>query len=145
MKIQAFLTESPLVAVVWTARRLEAQLKDRSLNLSTGLVLVSILFEEPRPVTPSQLAAVLSMKRANMSHLIASLEADGLVARRIDPEDARAHHLVLRPQGKKVAMQVVRVLHQMQTLFEKRVGPAQIRKLIELLREIEQATAIQST
>jgi DNA-binding MarR family transcriptional regulator len=145
MKIQSFLGQSPLVAVIQAARVLDNELnrllKDKGLNFSTALVLVSVLFEEPRTVTPSHLAAALSMTKGNVSHSIASLEAAGLLARRLNPEDARAHHLTLKPQGKKVAMQVVRVLHQMQTSFEKTIGSAQIKGLINLLRQIEQECA----
>jgi DNA-binding MarR family transcriptional regulator len=145
MKIQSFLRQSPLIAVIQAARVLDSELtkllKDKGLNLSTALVLVSILFEEPKNVSPSHLAAALSMTRGNISHSIASLEAGGLLARQLDPEDARAHHLTLKPQGKKVGMQVVRILHQMQTSFEKSIGSAQIKELIHLLRRIEQECA----
>lgn len=142
MRIETFLQESPLIATMWAARGFERQLAraiaGHNMNVSGALVLVSILLEEPGKVTPSALAEALSMTRGNISHAIAALEASGLVTRRLDPEDARAHHLVLKPEGKKMAMQVVRVLHRMQTSFEKRVGPAQIRSFIRLLKELQE-------
>jgi DNA-binding MarR family transcriptional regulator len=145
MKIESFLGQSPLIAVIQAARVLDSELsrllKDKGLNLSTALVLVSILFEEPNNVSPSHLAAVLSMTKGNISHSIASLEAAGLLARRLDPEDARAHRLTLKPHGKKVGMQVVRVLHQMQTSFERTIGSGRIKELIHLLRQVEQECA----
>lgn len=143
MKIDAFLTESPVTAVVWAARTFEKKLtalfRERQLNLSAALVLVSILFEEPRKVTPSELAAVLSMTRGNLSHCVASLEAAGFITRKINPEDARVHHLTLKPQGRKAAMQVIRVLHRTQLSFEKTVGAAQIRGFLRVLKTIEEA------
>lgn len=142
MKIQAFLRESPLIAVVWTARRFELQLsqlfRDKELNLSAALVLVSIFFEEPGRVSPSQLADVLSMTRGNVSHAISSLEAQGLLTRRLDPNDARAFQLFLKPQGKRMAMQVVRILHQMQSSFEKTIGVAQLTTFLDVIGRIEQ-------
>lgn len=142
MKIQAFLRESPLIAVIWAARGFEGRLSEvlyeNKLNLSAALVLVSVLLEEPRKVNPSELAAALSMTKGNISHSIAGLEAKGLLARKLDPADARAHQLTLKPHGKRVAMQVVRVLHGMQTSFERRVGTAQIKSFIGLLKELEQ-------
>lgn len=141
MRIGTFLQESPLIATIWAARSFESQLSKllagHKLNLSGALVLVSILLEEPGRVNPSLLAEALSMTRGNISHSVAALEANGFISRRIDPEDARAHHLALRPEGKKMAMQVVRVLHRMQTSFEKRVGEAQIRNFIRTLRELQ--------
>ena len=56
---------------------------------------------------------------------IAALEAKGFILRRIDPDDARSFHLVLRPQGKKCAMQVIRTFDRMQKDFEKRIGAAE--------------------
>lgn len=35
-------------------------------------------------------------------------------------------------------MQVVRVLHRMQTAFEKRIGTTRIRDFIRVLRELEE-------
>jgi DNA-binding MarR family transcriptional regulator len=142
MKIEAFLRESPLISVIQAARGFELRLNDvlseHQLNLSAALVLVSVLLEEPTKVSPSELASALSMTRGNISHAVAGLEANGLLARRLDPEDARAHHLSLKPNGKKVAMQVVRVLHRLQMSFEKRVGTAQIKSFISVLKELEQ-------
>lgn len=90
-------------------------------------------------MTPSELAAVLSMTRGNLSHCVASLEAAGFITRKIDPEDARAHHLMLKPPGRKAAMQVIRVLHRTQSSFEKTVGAAQIRTFLQVLKTIEDA------
>src|SRR3954454_21352696 len=112
MKIETFLEQSPLFAVNWAARKFEANvtrlLADKNLNFLEALILVSVLFEEPKRVSPSQLATVFSTTRGNISHCVSSLEAGGLLARRIDPDDARGYQLFLKPQGRKTAMQVIR-------------------------------------
>jgi len=143
MKIEAFLRESPLVAITRASRTLETQLsrrfQEKGLSFSAALILVSIFFEEPKRVTPSQLGEILSMTRGNVSHCLSSLEAQGLLGRRIDPEDARSYQLLLKPQGKKAAMQVVRILHRMQTSFEKSIGTAQLKAMLAGIQQLERA------
>lgn len=146
MKISAFLTQSPIFTVSWAARQFENHLKrlfqTNDLNFLQALILVSILFEEPKKVTPSQLAMVLITSRGNISHNISALEANGLVMRRIDPNDARAYHLLLKPRGKQVAMQVIRTLHQMQNSLEKTLGTAKIASALDVIRQIEEACSL---
>ena len=143
MKIEAFLEQSPLFAVTWAARKFESHiarlLADQNLNLLEALILVSILFEEPKRVSPSQLAAILSTTRGNISHCVSSLEGSGLLTRRIDPDDARGYQLFLKPQGRKAAMQVIRTFDRMQVAFEKTVDPAQMKTAIDIIRRVESA------
>ena len=111
MKIDAFLRESPMFAVSRAARRFEAlagrALAGDDLSFLEGLVLAALFFEAPLPVKPSQLAETFGTTRGNVSHCISSLEARGLVQRRIDPADARAYQLSLKPQGKRVVPRVI--------------------------------------
>ena len=112
MNIEAYLQQSPLFEVSRLARRFESQLAQLfgrgQLGFLEGLVLVSLLFEKPLSVSPSRLAETFSTTRGNISHCVSSLEAKGLLGRKIDPKDARAYQLILMPAGKKSAMQVVR-------------------------------------
>ena len=58
------------------------------LSFFEGLLLAAIYFETPKPVKPSHLAETFGTTRSNVSHCIASLEAKGLLQRKIDPSDA---------------------------------------------------------
>lgn len=141
MKIEAFLEQSPLFAVSRAARKFETHLaqlfKEEKMNFLEALVLVSILLEEPKRVNPSKLSETFSTTRGNISHCLSALEAKGMIARKISPEDARAFHLVLKPQGRKMAMQVIRTLDHLQSSFEKTVGVAQIKSSLETIRKVE--------
>jgi DNA-binding MarR family transcriptional regulator len=143
VRIETFLRESPLMATIQAGRQFETRvaglLSAQKVNFSGALILAAILLEDPGKVKPSDLAVVLSTTRGNISHSIAALEAGGLLTRRLDPDDARAHHLALKPEGKKIAMQVVRVLHRMETSLEKRVGTAQIKNFTRVLKELGEA------
>src|SRR5674476_149937 len=111
MRIDAFLEQSPMFAVNRAARRFESLtaqvLAADSLGFLEGLVLAAIFFEAPRLIRPSQLAETFGTTRGNVSHCVSSLEAKGLLLRKIDPDDARAYRLTLKPHGKKCALRVI--------------------------------------
>ncbi|MGA3011999.1 MAG: MarR family winged helix-turn-helix transcriptional regulator [Terracidiphilus sp.] len=141
MRIDAFLHESPMFAVNRAARRFESlashELAGDSLNLLEGLVLTAMFFEAPRPVMPSQLAETFGTTRGNVSHCVSSLEAMGLLQRKIDPEDARAYQLTLKPQGKKCAVRVIGIFDKLQKEFEREVGKTALGEMLKNLRKLE--------
>jgi DNA-binding MarR family transcriptional regulator len=73
-----------------------------------------------------------------VSHCVSSLEAKGLVRRRIDPEDARSFRLVLQPGGKRRAVRVVGIFDRMQNHFEKSVGVAKLAGMLAQMRAVEE-------
>jgi DNA-binding MarR family transcriptional regulator len=141
MRIDAFLLESPMFAVNRAARRFEslsAQVfADDNLNFLEGLVLAAMFFESPRPVRPSQLAETFGTTRGNLSHCVSSLEAKGLLQRKIDPEDARAYQLTLKPQGKRCAMRVIGAFDKLQKEFEREIGKTALGAMLKALRNLE--------
>jgi DNA-binding MarR family transcriptional regulator len=141
MRIDAFLSESPMFAVNRAARRFEALttqvLVQDGLGFIEGLVLAAIFFEAPRPVKPSQLAETFGTSRGNVSHCVSSLEAKGLLQRRIDPADARAYQLTLKPQGKKCALRVIGAFDKLQKEFEDEVGKTSLGDMLKTIRRLE--------
>src|ERR1035437_5144742 len=142
MRIEAFLRQSPIVQTSRIARRMEASLnlvlKDEEVTAFEALVLAAIFFERRGEIKPSALADAFETTRSNVSHCISSLEARGLVQRKIDPEDARAVQLVLRPQGKRKAVRVVGILDRMQRQFEAGIGSAKLEGVIAQMTEVEE-------
>ena len=142
MRIENFLKESPMFCISLTARRFDALtarlLEADDLNLLEALILSALFFEAPTPVRPSQLAETFGSTRGNVSHCISSLEAKGLVQRRIDPDDARAVQLVLRGQGKKRAVRVVGILDRMQRRFEEGIGAAKLQGMLAQMSAVEE-------
>ncbi len=141
MKIDAFLRESPMFTVSRAARRFEAlaarALAADDLSFLEGLVLAALFFEAPLPVKPSQLAETFGTTRGNVSHCISSLEARGLVQRRIDPADARAYQLALKPQGKRVVPRVIEAFDTLQREFESEIGRTALGEMLKSLRKLE--------
>jgi DNA-binding MarR family transcriptional regulator len=142
MRIDAFLHESPMFGINRAARSLESfaarTLEVDDLGFLEGLVLAAMFFEAPRLVKPSQLAETFSTTRGNVSHCISSLEAKRLLQRKIDPNDARAYLLMLRPQGKKCAMRVIGAFDKLQRTFEQELGKALLSDTLRGIRQVEE-------
>lgn len=141
MRIEAFLQQSPMFAVNRAARRFESltaqALSADNLSFLEGLVLTALFFEAPRPVKPSLLADTFGTTRGNISHCVSSLEAKGLLQRRIDQDDARAYLLTLKPQGKRCAMRVISSFDRLQKEFEDTVGKTALSQMLTSLRKLE--------
>jgi DNA-binding MarR family transcriptional regulator len=130
-----------MFAVNRAARRFESlggrALAADSLNFLEGLILAAMFFEAPLSVKPSQLAETFSTTRGNVSHCLSSLEAKGLLQRKIDPGDARAYQLTLKPQGKKCAVRVIGVFDKLQREFEREIGKTALSETLKNLRRLE--------
>lgn len=141
MRIEAFLRESPMFTVKRAARHFDAvaaaAFAADGLGFMEGLVLAAIFFEAPRPIKPSHLADTFSTTRGNVSHAISSLEAKGLVQRKIDPSDARGYLLALKPMGKRCALRVIAAFDNMQQRFEQEVGTAALTNALAVIRALE--------
>ena len=141
MRIEAFLRQSPIFQASRIARRMEislnAILRDERLTLFEALMLAAIFFEEKGGIKPSDLAETFQTTRGNVSHCVSSLEAKGLVRRRIDEEDARSFRLVLQPVGKRRAARVAGIFDRMQTHFEEKMGVTKLAGMLEQMRAVE--------
>jgi DNA-binding MarR family transcriptional regulator len=142
MRIEAFLRQSPIFQVSRIARRMEVALnvilRDEDLTLFEALMLAAIFFEAQGGIKPSDLAETFQTTRGNVSHCVSSLEAKGLVRRRIDEDDARSFRLVLQPMGKRRAARVAGIFDRMQTHFEKNVGVTKLAVMLEQMRAVEE-------
>ncbi len=140
MRIETFLKQSPLFCVTLAARRFDALttrlLEADDLNFLEALILATLFFESPAAVKPSTLADTFGTTRGNVSHCISSLEAKGLVQRKIDPKDARAYHLELKLLGKKAAMRVIGALDKVQREFEDEIGKDALRSALQVIRSL---------
>lgn len=141
MRIDAFLKESPMFAVSRAARRFDTlaarTLATDGLSFLEGLTLTALFFEAPRPVKPSQLAEAFATTRGNVSHCLSSLEAKGLLQRKIDPEDARVFLLALKPQGKRAALRVIAAFDKLQREFESEIGKTALGEMLNALAKLQ--------
>jgi len=141
MRIEAYLRESPMFTVKRAAHHFDRVAAEAfsadGLGFMEGLLLAAIFFEAPRPIKPSLLAETFATTRGNVSHAISSLEAKGLVQRRINPADARGYLLGLRPAGKKSALRTIAAFDRLQRGFEQKLGKSALKNLLEAIRTLE--------
>lgn len=130
-----------MFAVSRAARRFDGlaarALAEDKLSFLEGLTLAALFFEMPRAVKPSQLAETFGTTRGNVSHCLSSLEAKGLLQRKIDPEDARVFLLALKPQGKRTALRVIAALDKLQKEFESEIGKTALGEMLTALQKLE--------
>ena len=140
MKINAYLKASPIVALNTIYESVitdfNRRLKSDGVNLTQGLILTALFFENSEVVTPSQLAEVFQTSRANISHSISHLEANGWVRRSVNPENARQIHILLKPEGRKLAIKLVKRYDELQNEIEKQMGLQKSRRAVEGLFEL---------
>ena len=140
MRIESFLKQSPIFQANRMARRMDAALaevlKGEELLGFEAMVLVAIFFEKRGEIKPSVLAVAFQTTRGNVSHCVSSLEAKGLVERRIDPEDARGFQLMLKPSGRRRAVRVVGILDRIQRQLEEAMGVATLESMLKQLTKV---------
>ena len=57
--------------------------------------------------------------------------------RRIDPADARAYLLTLKPQGKRCALRVIAAFDKLQNEFEHEIGKTALSETLKTIRKLE--------
>lgn len=125
MKIQNFLSESPIFAIYQAQghliAHLQKELQKHQVHLLQGLVLTAIFFED-REVRPLELTATFQVTPSNLSHLLRDLEKKGLLKRNMHREDARGYVFTLTAQGKKKALSLIKVFDGIQSKLEEEIG-----------------------
>lgn len=107
------------------------------LSFTEGLIIAATFLEAPEPTRPSRLAETFGTTRSNVSHAVSSLEAKGLVLRKVDPQDARGYLLSLRPSGKRCAVRVIAAFDTLQRVFEKQVGKDSLEDALRVIRALQ--------
>jgi DNA-binding MarR family transcriptional regulator len=88
------------------------------------------------PLSPKQLAQVLSLSAPNLTMLIDRLQARGLLTRIPNPADKRSQHIVLTDAGLDVAHRAMAAAPAMERKLTERLSSAERAMLIELLGKV---------
>lgn len=113
---------------------LEGQLqRDAGLTHMGYLVLATLSERDDRRLAMSRLAKKASASLSRLSHVVARLEAQGLVRRERDPEDGRVQIAVLTDKGvQKIVAAAPGHVEAVRNLVFDRLSAAQIRQLGKL-------------
>ena len=117
-------------------RRFEQRLQDTSLSLPQARALVFLSHHEGvRQVT---LADFLEVQPITLVHLIDQLEAAGLVERRPDPADRRAHRLYLTEAAAGPLADAEKIGHQVRAEAARGLSTDEVDAVMHALRTMRE-------
>lgn len=87
------------------------------------------------PVRVSDLTRELDVSRQAVHKLLDGLEDDGLIQRRTDDHDRRAHRVTLTDRGRELASDAGRILVELERELARRIGSSRLRALREALAQ----------
>ena len=128
-----------LFAVLHAAHAAEAEVEAKlnAVHLSMAkLMALKALSEAGESLPLGQLAGRLSCVKSNITQLVDRLEADGLVARKLDPNDRRTKLAVLTAAGRKACDEGTRVQRDVERSLLKRLTSDEARMLETLVSKI---------
>jgi DNA-binding MarR family transcriptional regulator len=113
-------------------RRLRAESADQRLSMSQTAVLVRL--DKAGPTTVAELSRAEHVTAQSMGATVASLEDEGLVARKVDPGDARRWNASLTAAGKRALLEGRAARQAWLTgAIEEHLDDAEVRRLAEAL------------
>jgi DNA-binding MarR family transcriptional regulator len=91
-----------IAASARSARQRERVVRAARVPLTSAELVALRAVERHGPVAVSELARRLELDQSTASRQLRPLEAEGLVARSVDPVDRRAARLVVTPKGRRL-------------------------------------------
>jgi DNA-binding MarR family transcriptional regulator len=128
-----------LFAVLHAAHAAEAEVESKlnEVHLSMAkLMALKALSEAGESLPLGHLAERLSCVKSNITQLVDRLEADGLVARKLDPNDRRTKLAVLTAAGRKACDEGTRVQRDVERALLKRLTRDEARMLETLVSKM---------
>jgi DNA-binding MarR family transcriptional regulator len=117
--------------------RLVARLAERGfpeVRASYGSVLVPLFAGEP--LRPGELGARARLSKQSMTGLVKRCEEAGLVGRERDPDDGRAHRIVLTARGRALQAVAEETLAELDRELVARLGTRNRDVLVEALKAV---------
>jgi DNA-binding MarR family transcriptional regulator len=126
-------------------RQCDAYLASHNLSQGRFSVLMQLLDKlEDRAIsrTPAELADLTGVARATMTGLIDTLERDGLVTRKPDPNDRRMMSVHLTPRGHEALREVLPGHFQNMTRLMGPLSESERATLVRLLSKIHREAEV---
>jgi DNA-binding MarR family transcriptional regulator len=127
-----------LLRMPWESvlERLLAGLRERGFT-DLGASNLSVLqWPGPDDLRPSELAAQSRMSKQALNYLLGQLERLGYLERRDDPRDQRFKRIALTQRGQRAALAMRDIVREVETEWEKQLGPERFAELRLLLTDL---------
>ncbi|MGE9745214.1 MarR family winged helix-turn-helix transcriptional regulator [Bdellovibrio bacteriovorus] len=140
MKIEAFLSQSPSFQTVITGNLIfsavSSDLKDLNLGMFEALTLSALFFEKDRTARPMDLKDAFGIPKANISHIIRSLEKKKLLKRSSAANDARGYEITLTNKGEQLCPQIISYFDKLQRRLEKDLGEKELDMFLAVMQDL---------
>jgi len=133
-----------LLGILHAAHAAENEVESRlnAIGLSWAkLLALKTLSDAGDPLPLSQLAERLACVKSNITQLMDRLEADGLVARKPDPQDRRTRLAALTPDGRRACQNGLRVQKEAERDLSKGFSREEAEQLAALVAKMTMKSA----
>jgi DNA-binding MarR family transcriptional regulator len=138
--------EAPGMAVVTSIMRLQqiflaradGVLRPLGLTFARYEVLMLLTFSRASALPLGRIGERLQVNAASVTNAVDRLEADGLVARRSNPNDGRGTLAVLTSSGRRTAARATDAMNE-HVFADIGLGPQTVSRLFDLLADLRRA------
>ena len=121
--------------------RMLAGLHERGFSDLVAAHLDVFQYPGPENQRPLDLAKHARMSKQAMNYLLGELERLGYITRRQDPEDQRSKRVHATERGQAAGQAMREIVLEIEADWEQRLGPANVAKLRDLLKQLNASTA----
>jgi DNA-binding MarR family transcriptional regulator len=121
--------------------RMLAGLHERGFSDLVAAHLDVFQYPGPDNQRPLDLARHARMSKQAMNYLLGELERLGYITRRRDPEDQRFKRVHATERGQAAGQAMREIVLEVEADWEQRLGPANVAKLRDLLKQLNASTA----
>lgn len=97
------------------------------------LSVLGTIYDQPE-ITQASLSKRLNIKRGNLVLVMTELEGRGLIARRPNPTDRRAHVVTLTPAGRRFTTRLLDLHERLEQDLARSLGERERDELLQLLK-----------
>lgn len=108
--------------------------ESRGYSISSAFVLLNIDRNEGTPST--QLGPLMGLQKASLSRMLKSMEEDGIIYRKMDPEDQRIRRVYLTELGEYYRTTAREVVINFQSMIDDEFEPEKLAVFYEVLNGI---------
>ncbi|MGH2866545.1 MAG: MarR family winged helix-turn-helix transcriptional regulator [Solirubrobacteraceae bacterium] len=98
--------------------------------------LTVMQYPGPEGLRPSELAARTRMSKQAVNYLLGQMEQRGYLTREDAPDDQRSKRIKLTTRGRAVIRAIRKIVLEVETEWERRLGPGPYQQLRELLTHL---------
>ncbi|MCU5774520.1 MarR family transcriptional regulator [Erwiniaceae bacterium BAC15a-03b] len=134
--LQQLLSFSVRCLNIVVSRDLDRKLSGLDVAKGTGKISTLLIVSRHPGIRPSSIADLIMRDRSSMGRLIDKMELQGLLRRKVAPDDNRSQALYLTEQGYKLASKVINLAQKQDRDFFHAISEQDKSLMINLCKKI---------